>query len=465
MSLTQNDVPRIHINAPDADMLGRIKMAVLSCCAAKDFTTKDIAEIAEFRDDGVTLALNYGEAMILFGDDPLLGNPLLGDKGLGLFADNICHTNAHVNGLNKKNAEHGVRIAREPLLDDEFYPLLDRAKKNAEGVTTSVPKADNFDEALAKNNVTVVGEIHEHESPRLSIASKLPELGAANGALLVEHLFANRQGMLDDWLAAPANTPMPPLLKVSADSIKGRDADPEVNKQFYGTLKLIEDAKRAGVHVYGFETDATLANNTGTIDRGDISRLYCEPDRIPRNLDAPKKEINTSGYYRVRVQVMNEAARDCIETVKKKHGKTVLSTGSAHAISQDSPGVPGVADYFGGAAVEVKDIGKDGRDEDEKLGSAIVVTKPWKWADPNKKTGPFLLVVADPVVLKKEVGTRADPDIAPSVGYLDPKRLADAVNNVAGKLGEPKPPESNPNRPSSAPDVRGPDERTRFAGG
>ena len=279
-----------------------------------------------------------------------------------------------------------------------------------------------FDEALDKNKVIVVGEIHEHESARVMIGSKLSKLADSNGALLVEHLHANRQGLLDEWLAAPADAKMPPVLKLLANSLVGQDNDPEKNKNFYGSLALIEDAKRAGVKVLGFDSDATLALNTQTIMHGKHEHLYGYPDKTE------------SGFFADRVLIMNEAARQCVEEIQDKHDKIMVNVGAAHAVSNDAKGVLGVADYFGGMAVVIKNREPE---KNEALSCGVSKRLPW-WGDKKPDGEAFLMIVADPAALKHELGQQ---------------RIIGAVNRMIEKFGTPPPRPPNPNKPFDTPSM------------
>ena len=396
-----SSVPEIRITA-SPDVLRDVRVAVEACCGRKGFNSADIDEIAKFEYEGInlsaiTLKLNYGEGAALFKGDKLL------DKELGLFAGNAVHTKAHLEEMTERNAAGGVNVERSPPLEQEFHDLVTRAEANIRGKADYKPKVPtSLDDAFTNNHVVVVGEIHAHEAPRLTIASKLPEVAAHNGALVVEHLYGNRNDLLKGWLASLAGTPMPPLLELSANAISSKLPDGTDDPQYYGTKRLIEDAKNAGVkEIRGYETDATLANNYLTIEQNPSAAVkFGNSSEYPR------------GYYDYRVLAMNEAARETIDDLLKTHDKIIMSTGAAHAISQDAKGVPSVADHFGGAQLVVVD-GKE-------AGSVRTNRLPW-WEGLNKeKTVPdFLLITDDPSKLKQQRAATKAMEATPQQSEVD----------------------------------------------
>lgn len=398
-------VPEIRIAVSNPQMREKIKAEIIQCCVRKDFTNADIAQIAEFREDGITLRLNYFEGAMLFG-----GNQLL-EKELGLFPANATHTAAHLQELNTQNAAHGVTVSRVPSLDDEFQEWVKQAEADVKGKAHYKPKIPaSVDDAFANNSVVAVGETHREESGRLTIATKLPELGAQKGAVVIEHLFRNRQKLMDDWLDAPLGTKMPPLLALTANAIGGK------NDNYYGTKRLIEDAKESGVRVYGFETDATMLNNYNTVERANSTTV---------------RKGGTAEYPRsawdYRAMVMNEAAREVITDAQQRHGKIAVSAGTGHTLANEAQGIPGVADHFGGAQF----VAVDGK----QPGSIVTGRQPWREA--SQKTYPdFLLVTNDPEQLKQKLALMKlakDSKVTPLVAATDSTPPATELQPPSGQ--------------------------------
>ena len=316
------------------------------------------------------------------------GNELL-DKELKLFAGDASHTEEHLHEMNQAHTATGraVTVSRSPSLDNEFAELVQTAKTHIQGVTARPPQPGaGFDEVFAANPVTVVGELHAHQSPRLTIATKLPELAENKGALVLEHLYTNRQEMLDEYLRSPPDAPLPPLLRLTVDFLDREFAQDSKDGAYYSPKQLILDAKRAGVPVYGIDSDAALANSYQTIEKNPSSSV---------------KFGNSGNYpedpYYYRVLTMNENARAVIAHAREScPGKILVNVGSCHARPYDALDVPDIGNLVGGASVVVSD--------GEKSTSEIIRAKALPSPSmPQRQSGDFLSITADPKSLKQEL--------------------------------------------------------------
>jgi hypothetical protein len=211
----------------------------------------------------------------------------------------------------------------------------------------------------------------------------------------MEGIPANRQEMLDKYLDPKSNASIPPLLRLSLEAHAGKEG--------YNAVKLLEDAKKNGVPVYAFDSDAALlVNYWGVMKQG---AAYTLPVEHPE--DYTRK--NPLDY---RLLLMNEAASERIHQIEKTHpGKILVNVGGSHALPED--GIPGIGDYVGGGQVAIYNIDPS---KSEKTGSKLIEAGIVKKGEGDKypfeiTRGAYIRGAADPDELKHnlEAGTTKSP--------------------------------------------------------
>ena len=174
----------------------------------------------------------------------------------------------------------------------------------------------------------ILGEAHSCSASKRLLVKHMDELKRQGvSTLFLEHLCADSHGSaLDDYLRAPAGSPMPARLAAYLKlQDRGNTAFGQAPSR-YGFVDLVKAAKDAGIKVVPLDTAATYSASE---QDGDL-----------------------------RIRVMNFYAAERIR-LEEPPGKWVAFVGSAHATRYQ--GVPGLDELTGTRSLIVDDFGSDKR--------------------------------------------------------------------------------------------------------
>lgn len=174
----------------------------------------------------------------------------------------------------------------------------------------------------------VIGEAHSSKSSKRVVIDNIKALKAAGvTTLYLEHICADSHGKaLNEYLASPKGSPMPPRLKVYLDTLTMGNLPPDEKKPAQGFAELVKAAKDGGLNIIPLDTAETYATS--------------------------ESAGNT------RAKVMNYYAAEKIRLTKPE-GKWIAFVGSTHATT--FKGVPGLAELHGVRSLIVDDFGSKAR--------------------------------------------------------------------------------------------------------
>jgi ankyrin repeat protein len=124
--------------------------------------------------------------------------------------------------------------------------------------------------------------------------------------LFIEHFWQEQQGLLDEYLGSPANTPLPPALETAVNKLEAKDS----------FKRMLAAAKQAQVRIVGLDSfDA----------------------KVPQDGDARNLDQRAARFNAIAAEVVNR---------EKGAGKFLLMAGEEH-INTHFSGAPGLAQLLG----------------------------------------------------------------------------------------------------------------------
>lgn len=227
--------------------------------------------------------------------------------------------------------------AYRSALDIEKNRLLEKARKEFQNPLLT-KKIHNFSDSptekeiitkyLKNNHGFVIGEIHEHKSPKQFLIDNMPLLKSQGvTTLYMEHLLhEHHQALLDEYMKSSADAPIPKKLEIY---LRYHDERRGLNDTatFTGIVKA---AKQNGIRIVAIDSEASYQIVGSNI--GDRQSLRIEKDRY--------SAMNISMLERVREH--------------SDGGKYVAFVGSGHVAN--CLGVSGVSDLLGCPNIVIHDF-------------------------------------------------------------------------------------------------------------
>lgn len=189
--------------------------------------------------------------------------------------------------------------------------------------------------ALGKHQGICIGEKHSHSSPKQWLMENMEKFRQQGvKTLFMEHLFHDSmQKMLDEYCAAPKNTPLPPYLEAYLDEL---DDGHNVKSKQYNFKQLVIAAKEAGLRIVAIDTTVSY---------------YCGNGSFSRIVD--------NGILQERYKAMNYVATQIMEAeLAKNPGKFVAFMGNAHLSTCE--GIKGVAELMHCPSLNIEDSNESG---------------------------------------------------------------------------------------------------------
>lgn len=179
-------------------------------------------------------------------------------------------------------------------------------------------KADKIFQTLVQTHQDVViGERHDHVSPKKLLIEQMAFLKKENAVIALEHLYYHPYSqLLDDYILGGTNI-MPAKLKLFLELL---DRGHEVKNKDYGYLKLVDTAKKYGVRIIPFETEASYMFTSGL--ENDLSEI----DRF-----------KTMNYLNKIILRRERGEKKVVHLVGSAHVKTRLGVLGVSELHQNAP--------------------------------------------------------------------------------------------------------------------------------
>lgn len=310
-------------------------------------------------------ALGLKNPLIFFDDVALridIGYPpsefdaLFSDFFWGVFRNNICAFSIFQNARAIFVEDSGTKEYQSELKAEKNRLLLEAEKsfqnlpaKKKTDLPDSPTETAIIKQYLLHNRGFVIGEVHEHKSPKQFLIDNMPLLKSKGvTTIYMEHLLHERhQAMLDHYMRSPIDEPLPKELEIYLrHQDEKRDLNSGSNTATF--IGIVEYAKKNGIRIVAIDSEASYQIVGRTLSDW-------QDDKITQD----------------RCRAMNMSV---LEHVKKNNdgGKFVVFVGSAHVATY--LGVPGVSDLLGCPNIVVHDFGTNHNEESFKK-NAIHGTK------------------------------------------------------------------------------------------
>lgn len=245
-------------------------------------------------------------------------------KALGLEADPRPFQDIFRDVLATPTVRQRYTDKEDEVLDDlRGQPYAEPAQPLATGPQGATAKAAAVAAMQAQPGMCL-DDNHAQGATKDLLIDGMDDL-AAQGVttLFVEHFWQEQQALLDQYLTAPADAPLPPAL---AEAVRKLDEAPGLNGGQHFE-RLLAAAKRARVRVVGLD-----------------------------DFDAKTPQDNDPRNWERRAARFNKTAADVVKR-EKGAGKFLLMAGAKHNNTHEG-GIPGLAQLLGVHTVEVAADGK-----------------------------------------------------------------------------------------------------------